>query len=113
MRSESLRTSSGGIHPPCTTVYESGPLRDVTGTTIRPGGLTLTDRALEQCSFAAGARLLDVGCGAGASVEHLRNRYGFDARGVDISPTLISEGLDRNPALPLSIAAAEAVPYPD
>jgi ubiquinone/menaquinone biosynthesis C-methylase UbiE len=75
--------------------------------------LTLTDRALDQCSFAAGAQLLDVGCGAGGSVEHLRNHYGFDARGVDISSTLIDEGLRRNPDLPLSEGAAEALPYPD
>lgn len=100
-----MRTSS--------TVYETGPLRDVTGTTIRPGGLTLTDRALEFCSFAAGAQLLDVGCGAGASVEHLRRRYNFDARGVDVSPALIAEGLWRNPDLPLSGGAAEALPYQD
>jgi len=73
----------------------------------------LTDRALAHCSFAAGAQLLDVGCGAGASVEHLRSRYGFDARGVDISSTLIAEGLRRNPDLLLSEAEAEAVPYPD
>lgn len=100
-----MRTSS--------TVYETGPLREITGTTIRPGGLMLTDRALDQCSFAAGAQLLDVGCGAGTSVEHLRNHYGFDARGVDISPALISEGLQRNPDLPLSEGAAGALPYPD
>jgi len=91
--------------------YESVLLRDVTGTTIRPGGLTLTDRALELCSFAIGTQLLDVGCGAGASVEHLRSCYGYDACGVDISPTLIAEGLLRNPALQLSVAAAEALPF--
>lgn len=94
-------------------LYETGPLRDITGTTIRPGGLTLTDRALEFCSFAAGAQLLDVGCGAGASVEHLRSRYGLDASGVDISTALICEGLRRNPALPLSVGAAETLPYQD
>jgi ubiquinone/menaquinone biosynthesis C-methylase UbiE len=94
-------------------MYETGPLRDVTGTTIRPGGLALTDRALEFCSFDAGARLLDVGCGAGASVEHLRGRYEFDARGIDLSPTLIAEGVRRNPDLPLSEGSAEALPYPD
>lgn len=101
------------MHPPCSTVYETGPLRDVTGTTIRPGGLTLTDRAVKLCSFAAGAQLLDVGCGAGGSVEHLLSRYGFDTRGVDISPSLIAEGLRRNPELPLSVGAAEALSYPD
>jgi len=92
-------------------MYETGTLRDVTGTAIRPGGLTLTDRALDHCSFIAGARLLDVGCGVGGSVEHLRVNYGFDARGVDISPALISEGLGRNPALPLSIAEAKELPF--
>lgn len=100
-----MRTSS--------KVYETGPLRDVTGTTIRPGGLALTERAVDFCSFTAGARLLDVGCGAGGSVEHLRVRYGFDARGVDVSPLLIAEGLQRNPELPMSEAAAETLPYPD
>ena len=95
----------------CLGVYEEGPLRDVTGPTIRPGGLKLTDRAIGLCGFDAGKQLLDVGCGAGATVEHLINRLGFAARGVDISRRLIAEGLGRNPALPLVVAAAEALPF--
>ena len=94
-------------------MYESGPLRAVTGATIRPGGLTLTDRALAASDFTAGAHILDVGCGAGASVEHLVSRYGFAACGVDSSPTLVAEGIGRNPALLLSVAAAEALPFAD
>ena len=103
-----MRTSDGQS---CTGLYEAGPLRAVTGLTIRPGGLTLTDRAVGLCTFAAGAQLLDVGCGAGATVEHLISRYGFDARGVDSSPTLITEGLSRNPALPLTQSTAQALPF--
>ena len=91
--------------------YESGPLRDVTGTTIRPGGLTLTERAVDFCRFAAGAQLLDVGCGAGATVEHLRDSYGFAASGVDISGALVAEGLGRDPDLELSVATAESLPH--
>jgi ubiquinone/menaquinone biosynthesis C-methylase UbiE len=91
-------------------VYESAALRGVTGPTIRPGGLALTDRAVEFCGFHPGARLLDVGCGIGATVEHLRSRYGFAARGVDISRRLIAEGLVRNPALPLAEGKGEALP---
>jgi len=87
-------------------------LREVTGTTIRPGGLALTDRAVGFCSLAAGARILDVGCGAGASVEHLVSRYGFAASGVDTSRKLIAEGVTRNPSLLLAQAAAEALPFP-
>jgi len=50
----------------------------------RPGGFEITDRALEVCSFPPSARLLDCGCGAGATVEYFRER-GFCAEGVDIA----------------------------
>jgi SAM-dependent methyltransferase len=73
--------------------------------------LTLTERAIDFCSFTAGAQLLDVGCGVGATVERLISRYGFDACGVDTSPALIAEGLGRNTALRLSEATAEALPF--
>jgi SAM-dependent methyltransferase len=91
--------------------YEKSPLRDVTGLTIRPGGLALTDRALEICSFAAGAELLDVGCGAGGTVEHLCSSHGLNASGVDLSRVLLAEGLARDPALQLTMASAEALPF--
>jgi len=104
MRSAFLRTSSA---------YESPLLRKVAGATIRPGGLTLTERGIAFCRFPSGARLLDVGCGAGATVEYLRSRYGFAAAGVDISRLLIAEGLVRDPALPLVEAEAEALPVED
>ncbi|HTG83025.1 MAG TPA: class I SAM-dependent methyltransferase, partial [Geobacteraceae bacterium] len=99
-----MRTSSA---------YESPLLRKVAGATIRPGGLTLTERGVAFCRFPSGARLLDVGCGAGATVEYLRSRYGFAAAGVDISRLLIAEGLVRDPALPLVEAEAEALPVED
>jgi arsenite methyltransferase len=104
MRSASLRTSRG---------YESPLLRGVTGTAIRPGGLALTARAVAFCRFPPGARLLDVGCGAGATVEHLRTRYGFAAAGIDPSRSLVAEGVVRNPALPLAEGMAETLPVED
>ena len=55
--------------------------------------------------------MLDVGCGAGATVEHLCNRYGFNAAGVDVSRTLLAEGLARNPALTLEQGCAESLPF--
>jgi ubiquinone/menaquinone biosynthesis C-methylase UbiE len=73
--------------------------------------MALTDRAVGLCTFAAGSHILDVGCGAGATVDYLIRRYGLDARGVDSSPTLIAEGLGRNPALPLTQAPAETLPF--
>jgi len=51
---------------------------------LRPGGLGLTDLGLGYCALPAGARLLDVGCGTGAAVRHMRERHGYDAIGIDL-----------------------------
>ncbi len=94
-------------------MYESASIRDVTGDAIRPGGFIITDRALAFCSFAAGARVLDVGCGVGATVEHLQRDYQLDAVGVDPSAVLLEQGRRRCPGLPLLEGAGENLPFGD
>ena len=54
-------------------LYEQSPILEVAGEAMRPGGLMLTDRALEFCALPIGSRVLDVGCGPAASIEHLRD----------------------------------------
>ena len=99
--------------PAASSPYESSSFLDVPGLALRPGGTDLTDRALSCCGFAAGDRLLDVGCGSGATVEHLRNQHGLAAAGIDPSRALIAGGLVRNPALSLTEGRAEALPVAD
>jgi SAM-dependent methyltransferase len=94
-------------------VYERIAQGGVTGGFIRPGGLELTERALSLCEFPPGSRLLDVGCGTGATVEHLIGRHGFLAAGVDPSLPMLSLGSARKPFLPLIRAAAESLPFRD
>jgi SAM-dependent methyltransferase len=91
-------------------IYENGGLAAVSGSTLRPGGFALTEMALEFCAFPAGARLLDVGCGSGASVARLGAR-GFSASGIDLSVPLLSAG--HRAGLPLIRARAEALPCAD
>ena len=57
------------------------------GDVLRPGGLALTDEALTWCALPHAARVLDVGCGTGAAVAHLRERYGYRAVGIDSAAT--------------------------
>ncbi|WP_246559418.1 DVU_1556 family methyltransferase [Citrifermentans pelophilum] len=90
--------------------YEAGPLREITGPAIRPGGTLLTGRAIRFCSFAPGSELLDVGCGTGATVEYLSNRHHLNAVGIDPSLRLLEEGWERNPGLPLGLGTAEKLP---
>ncbi len=49
----------------------------------RPGGFIITDRALTFCGLPEGAAVLDIGCGSGATVMHMRSHYGYTAWGID------------------------------
>jgi ubiquinone/menaquinone biosynthesis C-methylase UbiE len=49
----------------------------------RPGEFIITDRALSFCSFPANAKILDLGCGSGATVNYIIQNYGFEAFGID------------------------------
>lgn len=59
--------------------------------TNRPGGLTITKRAFDICGFPAHARILDVACGTGATVNFLANIPGLTAVGLDRSGKALSK----------------------
>lgn len=92
-------------------LFESPAMRQVTGETIRPGGFYLTDRALDLCGLPAGAAVLDVGCGSGATVEYLREVFNLQAVGVDPSELLLAAARQRKPDLPLIQAPGEDLPF--
>ncbi len=50
-----------------------------------PGGEEQTDRLLELAKLPAGARVLDLGAGAGETLSLLR-ALGFPAEGIDLEP---------------------------
>lgn len=51
--------------------YAREDFQRVAGDALRPGGLRLTERALAACRFDPGARVLDLGCGPGATLGRL------------------------------------------
>lgn len=87
-------------------LYEFSLLRKITGNTLRPGGLRLTTHALELCGLQAGAKILDVGCGVGASLAFFA-KQGCVSMGVDISHKLLIEAQAHGLAL---MADAQALP---
>jgi SAM-dependent methyltransferase len=78
---------------------------------IRPGGESLTVKAVEQADLPAGAAVLDVGCGEGDTAALLRERFGFKATGIDISHNLIKRGAARYPGLDLRRMEAEFLEF--
>jgi SAM-dependent methyltransferase len=67
-----------------TDLYENPALLSVTGGVLRPGGMDLTRRVMASCGLPPDARVIDVGCGSGATVECLRREFGLAACGVDV-----------------------------
>lgn len=58
----------------------------------RPGGFSITDRAMNYCAFKKDAKLLDIGCGLGGTIRHLRKEYGLSAVGVDKDMLIVDRG---------------------
>ena len=93
-------------------MYESDLLSQATGDTLRPGGFFLTDLGVKSCDFLPDARVLDVGCGCGATVERLVSLYQLQAIGLDPSELLLESGRRKNSDLNLIRGQGEDLPFP-
>ncbi len=71
----------------------------------RPGGNEITDRALSVCMFPVDAKILDIGCGSGATVRYLKTKYNYNSFGIDINSE--KEEKDEN----ILKATAEDIPF--
>jgi arsenite methyltransferase len=94
-------------------VYESKKLQTITGKTIRPGGFYLTEKAVLLCCLKKGTKVLDVGCGTGATAEYLKNSHGLKTFGLDLSSSLLHQGRQRDPGLTLIRGNADRLPIRD
>ncbi len=77
--------------PPVTPLYEQDELSEVTGGTLRPGGIALTTEILSSCKPALGSAILDVGCGPGHTVALMASVFGLRATGLDPSALLLAK----------------------
>lgn len=101
----------------CALAYESDVARWLMGDSYHPGGLALTERLGERLGLRAGARVLDLACGRGASALFLAERFGCRVVGVDLGPANVeaaraagrSRGLDR--LARFELADAERLPF--
>lgn len=102
-----------GCHFRTTTplmLYEQDALHDLTGGTLRPGGLVLTEELLRFCNFAPGSTVLDVGCGPGHSLEMMAQKFGLRPTGIDPSPAMLSKARHQAPMAVLHQASVMAIP---
>jgi len=84
---------------------------DRAGACLRPGGLELTDRVVDLARLPRGARVLDVGCGSGATVAHLAQARGLRTTGLDASAAQIGRARAAWPGLDVVEGRAEELPF--
>lgn len=93
--------------------YESGCMSDVLGETLRPGGYKLTQKAIELCNLTNKDKILDLGCGRGATISYLYNKYNIKAVGVDPSEKLLNIAKKNCDFAEFVKGSGEALPFAD
>ncbi len=93
-----------------TALYEQDALSQVTGGTLRPGGIALTTEILRSCQSAPGATSLDVGCGPGHTVGLMTSVFGLRATGLDPSATMLKKASRNVPDAAFLAGEATAIP---
>ena len=86
-------------------------VRNIVGSCMRPGGSTLTERALEFCGLPQGSLVADIGCGAGGTLEYLEGTGLCHAVGLDYSMALLEESIPRLASRELVRGRAEGLPF--
>jgi arsenite methyltransferase len=79
----------------------------------RPGGFSITDRALQFCNFKQDAKLVDVGCGLGATVQYVKQKYGLEICGIDKDQEILMHSEAYKESELLLAADAEKLPFHD
>ncbi|MGH3441962.1 MAG: class I SAM-dependent methyltransferase, partial [Nitriliruptorales bacterium] len=86
---------------------------------VHPGGREATEQLLAWADIGPGEKVLDVGCGSGATAVSMAQRYGVDVTAADISELML--GLARRRVdragvsghVTVERADITALPYPD
>lgn len=98
---------------------DSCPLASASGEALRPGGLVLTQRALQLVGLGKNSQVLDIACGTGTTALFVAEEYHSSVIGIDVSPKMIAASQSRIQAAGLSqkasfvVGTAEELPFPD
>jgi hypothetical protein len=94
-----VTVASSAVEACCASLYGHPLVELIAGQSFHPGGLVSTRRLLDSAHLAPGARILDAGCGLGASAGHVVESLQPELRAGDvpsepiaIAPVVVDEG---------------------
>lgn len=93
--------------------YESTCMSNVMGQTLRPGEFKLTEKAIEFCQLTDKHKILDLGCGKGATISYLYENYHIKAVGVDPSEKLLNIAREKCPFADFLPGTGDFLPFED
>lgn len=91
--------------------YESPHMREVTGQTLRPGGFSLTEKAMQFCEISNRDKVLDLGCGMGATLGYLYEKHDIRGVGIDPSEKLLEVARGKFELLDFILGTGEYLPF--
>jgi ubiquinone/menaquinone biosynthesis C-methylase UbiE len=103
----------------CAAAYGSDIVALLLGDSYHPGGRALTRRLADGLGLRAGADVLDVASGAGATARLLAEHYHVCVDGVDLSPAIVGRARRLTERAGLSdrvrfhVGDADRLPFPD
>ncbi len=109
--------SAAAIESCCANLYGNPLLELIAGQSLHPGGLATTRRLLAEARLRRGTRLLDAGCGLGASARLAALDFGLTVDACDVSPTALRRAAalaaDAGATIRFSEASLLRLPYAD
>ena len=115
MTSEVGAATSPDILACCSSLYGHPLAELLVGESFHPGGLESTRKLLAAGGLRAGTRLLDVGCGLGASARLAATEFSFEVDAIDFSADVVARAESEAGSSNVRWASAEvaALPFED
>jgi ubiquinone/menaquinone biosynthesis C-methylase UbiE len=103
----------------CAAAYSGDAVAMILGESYHPGGLELTQAMLRRLDLRAGARVLDVASGPGATALAIAAAYPVEVEGVDLAESSVARAGEAARAAGLAdrvrfrVGDAERIPFAD
>jgi len=91
-----LATNTKAIVACCNMVYGHPLAEALVGESFHPGGLARTRELLHASGLRPGSRILDVGCGLGASSRLAATEFGLTVDAIDVSEAVLDHARTRS-----------------